>query len=270
MSSADIGMAKYVQERFPISQGMLHALKTYLRQCSWQEAEPPVFIAPLDGGVQVDVPRDPTSPDVISAAQAVAEIFELLAMQLHITLDEAIDRAKQIFDDQQRGAFQTEGHGTVVSDDGVVVYETGGLDPDDPDAVPGLDEMLLLDPLEAVQIAQRILTHQGRLVAMHKRLKATFEELSEELLAQLLKGKDRDAFSRLLWDGDVQHAYTSLFVRDGTKIQAWRRASFKGGRFSHDLQEQLFLRYFNRRYKAQLLPQVEKAGQEANDDEEVD
>jgi hypothetical protein len=270
MSSTDIGMAKYVQARFPISMGMLYALKTYLRKSGWQEAESSVFLAPLDGGIRVDVPRDPFTPDVISAAQAVADVFEMLAVQLHITLEEAIDRVKHVFEDQQRGEFQTAGHCTLVSDAGVVIYDASRVDLDDPDDIPGFSDMLLLDPLEAVQIAQHILSHQRRLMPMHEVLEAEFEKLSQELLAELLKEKGHAAFSSLKWNGDVQHAYISLFIRDGTEIQAWRREAFKEGRFAHDLKEQLFLRYFNWRYKAQILPKVEEAEQEDSDEEEAD
>ena len=268
MSDTDIGMAKYVQERFPISWGMLHALKTYLLQCHWKEVKPTVFLAPLDGGIQVDVPQDPFTPDVMSAAQAVADAFEMLAMQLHITLEEAIDRVKRLFESQQRGEFQTAGHCTSVSDAAVVVYDASRVDLDDPDDLPGFSDMLLFDPLEAVQIAQHILSHQERLLAMHKSQIAEFEQLSQELLAELLKEKGRAAFSKLLWDVDVQRAYTSLFVRDGTEIQAWRRKAFKEGRFAHDLKEQLFLRHFNRCYKAQIFPKVEKAEQEEADQDD--
>lgn len=253
MFDTDIGMAKYIQERFPISQGMLHALKTYLRKSGWQEAKPPVFLASLDGGIRVDVPRDPFTPDVVSAAQAVADVFEMLAMQLHITLEEAMDRVKQVFEYQQRGEFQTAGHCTSVSDAGVVIYDASRVDLDDPDDIPGLNNMLLFDPLEAVQIALHILSHQGRLMAMHEVLEAEFEKLSQELLAELRKEKGRDAFSSLMWDVDVQHAYTSLFVRDGTEIQAWRRKAFKEGRFAHDLKEHLFLCYFSTHYKVQFF-----------------
>lgn len=270
MSSSDIGMAKYVQERFPISQGMLHALKTYVRQCYWEEAKPSVFIVPLDGGVQVEVPPNPFTPDVISAAQAVADVFEMLAMQLHITLEEAIDRVKLVFEYQQRGELQTADHCTSISNAGVAIYEVSGLDLDDPDDKPHLDALLLLDPLEAVQIAWHILSHQGRLMAMHKAQIAEFEKLSQELLTELLKEKGRDTFSSLSWDVAVQHAYTSLFVRDGTEIQAWRRKSFKEGRFAHDLKEHLFLRYFSTHYKAQILPKVKEAEQEEKREEETD
>jgi len=105
---------------------------------------------------------------------------------------------------------------------------------------------------------------------MHEVLEAEFEKLSQELLAELLKEKGHAAFSSLKWNGDVQHAYISLFIRDGTEIQAWRREAFKEGRFAHDLKEQLFLRYFNWRYKAQFLPKVEEAEQEDSDEEEAD
>src|SRR5579875_1133899 len=208
MSNTDIGIAKYVQERFPISMGMLYALKTYLRKSGWQEAESSVFLAPLDGGIRVDVPRDPFTPDVISAAQAVADVFEMLAMQLHITLEEAVDSVKRVFEHQQRGEFQTAGHCTSVSDAGVVIYDASHVGLDDPDHIPGLKDMLLFDPLEAVQIALHILSHRGRLVAMHEAQIAEFEKLSQELLAELLKEKDRNAFSELIWDVVVQRAYT--------------------------------------------------------------
>ncbi len=270
MSNTDIGIAKYVQERFPISMGMLYALKTYLRKLGWQEAEASVFLAPLDSGIRVVVPRDPFTPDVISAAQAVADVFEMLAMRLHITLEEAIDCVKHVFEEQQRGEFQTAGHCTSVSDAGVVIYDASRVDLDDPDDLPGSSDMLLLDPLEAVQIAQHILSHQRRLLPMHEAQIAEFEKLSQELLAELLKEKGHAAFSSLKWNGDVQHAYISLFIRDGTEIQTWRRQAFKEGRFAHDLKEELFLRYFNRRYKAQFLPKIEKAEQEGDNEEEAD
>ncbi|HEU5378538.1 MAG TPA: hypothetical protein VFV38_24210 [Ktedonobacteraceae bacterium] len=269
MSHADIGMAKYIQERFPISGGMLHALKTYVHRCDWQEVKPPVYLAPLDGGVEVVIPRNPFEPDVISAAQAVADAFEMLALQLNITLEEAIDRVKLVFVEEQKGELQAANHCAAVSQAGVVIYDFRDLDLSDPDDQPGDEGTVLLDPLEAVQIAEHILSQRAMLVALHMALEAEFEMLAPELTEELRKQTTPQGFSSLMWEVAVAHAYTTLYVRDGTKIKAWRQAAYKG-RFILELKERLFIRYFNTHYKAQFLPPATPDEKVEEDEAETD
>ena len=159
--------------------------------------------------------------------------------------------------------LETASHRCYIGKAGVTLYSTEQLEEEDQD--PAADQLVLLSPGEALQLAEYILAHWAELETREKALEAQFEQVSQSLLSLFTERWKRELFEErrrrssytpgfLDFDQALSDAYRQLVLDESGEVRRWYKATFTD-RFSHEQQEALFWRYFNSRYREGLLEQ---------------
>jgi hypothetical protein len=172
----------------------------------------------------------------------------------------------------------TASHRCFVGSAGVTLYSTEQLEEDDQD--PAADQLMLLSPGEALQLAEYILAHRAELESRERALEAQFEQVSQALLSLFTERWRRELFEErrqrasytpgfLDFDQALADAYRQLVLDESGEVRQWYKATFTD-RFSHEQQEALFWRYFNRRYREGLLEQFFPEDEEGEEEETED
>lgn len=156
----------------------------------------------------------------------------------------------------------TASHRCYIGSAGATLYATDQLEEDQD---PTKDQLLLLSPGEALQVAEYIQAHRAELEARDAELEAQFEQVSQALLSLFAEWWRRKLFEErrrhinytpdfLNFDQALGDAYRQLVLDESGPVRHWYKATFTD-RFSHEQQETLFWRYFNSRYHEGLLEQ---------------
>jgi len=160
--------------------------------------------------------------------------------------------------------LDTVNHRCFIGKGGVTLYSTDGLDLEEGQE-PQKDHLLLLSPVEAIQIAEQVLAHRAQLDAQQPELDAQFERVSQTLVAffpELWKrychekkrhgGGDHSSF--LDFELVVTDAYNRLIFDESGMVGQWY-ATIWTDTYSHEQLKALFWRHFNRYHREQLLDQ---------------
>ncbi|HZU03364.1 MAG TPA: hypothetical protein VFA10_27100 [Ktedonobacteraceae bacterium] len=151
--------------------------------------------------------------------------------------------------------LKTAAHRLYIGKAGATIVNTDKLDdPGDPDP---RGDLLFLSPVEAVQIARKILAHAGELEAREPELEAQYEQVSQVLVRmfgeQWKPGKQAGTwFNPIDFEKQLHDAYNRLVVNQGGLVEQWHHSTFTD-KFSYEQHQALFWRYFNRKYRDSLI-----------------
>lgn len=164
----------------------------------------------------------------------------------------------------------TASHECYVGEAGVALYNTDQLEENQD---PAGDQLMFLSPYEALQIAEYIEAHRTDLEAHQRKLETQFEQVSQAVLSLFMEIWRREQFEHRRkthsastpddLDQSLNDAYTQLVLDESGPVRQWYTATWTD-KFSHEQQETLFWRYFNSRYRNDLLKEFFPE----NDDEE--
>ncbi len=171
---------------------------------------------------------------------------------------------------QESSAYlATASHRLSIGKAGVTIINTDKLD--DPEEADPRGDLLLLSPVEAVQMAREILAHAGELEAREPELEEQYEQVSQVLLRmffeQWKQPSKRTWFNPLNLDRQLHDAYNRLVANQGGQVEQWYHSTF-ADKFSHEQHRALFWRYFDRKYRDDLIEKCFPATSEAEANEE--
>jgi hypothetical protein len=149
----------------------------------------------------------------------------------------------------------TASHRLYIGKAGVTIINTDKLDdPEDPDP---RGDLLLLSPVEAVQMAREILAHASELEAREPELEEQYEQVSQVLLRMFFERWKPDKhtgtwFNSLDFDKQLHDAYNRLVANQGGLVEQWYHSTLTD-KFSYEQHQALFWRYFHRKYRDDLI-----------------
>ncbi len=181
------------------------------------------------------------------------------------------DQDRQERAKQGRVYLATASHRLYIGKAGVTIINTDKLD--DPEDADPRGDLLLLSPVEAVQMAREILARASELEAREPELEEQYEQVSQVLLRMFFEqwkqpGKSTGTwFNPLDFDKQLHDAYNRLVANQGGQVEQWYNSTFTD-KFSHEQHRALFWRYFGRKYRDDLIEKCFPTTSETGADEE--
>jgi hypothetical protein len=196
---------------------------------------------------------------------ALAQDFQQVHQELVNLLAQRQQKQHVPLANEQRSvSLRTASHRMVLGVAGVTLYH---FDPLDPEKEPRDEELLLLSPEEAIQMARLIQVHALELEVRERELERQYEWVSQALVRafpvvwrRFVEGDRTHIQQPSRFDQLLRHTLTQLVLdRDGP-VGQWYASTFADP-FSFQQHQALFWRFFRRTHYERLQAECLRQGQ---------